>query len=276
MLVALLSLCYGGRFDACAAITVFPAWIWLAPGLTLAILGWRRRGNRVVAAVSASWLLFLLAFAEEPWSLLRLATPPDSSWRERLGRGEALRVVTLNCDIGNLGAAAEVAAYHPDIVLLQESPGREAVERLGKELFGPEAGVVHGVDASLIARGSVIPAELPASLRSAFVQARVRLTSGIEVEVFSTRLIPAVFRLDLWSPGCWREQAENRRRRRDQLRAIAGRIDSIPDGVPVILGGDFNAPRAMRCSGYSDPGSTTPSRRAGAAGATRSSTTSPA
>ncbi len=137
-----------------------------------------------------------------------------------------------------------MADYHPDIVLLQESPGRKTVQKLGKDLFGSEAGVVRGVDASLIARGSVTPAALPASLQSAFVQARVRLTSGTEVEVFSMRLVPAVFRLDLWSPGRWREQSENRRGRRDQLRAVANRFGSIPDGVPVILGGDFNAPQS--------------------------------
>ena len=75
------------------------------------------------------------------------------------------------------------------------------------------------------------------------MQARVRLASGTEVEVFSIRLVPAVFRLDLWSPECWREQSRNRRKRRDQLRTIAKRIESLPADLPVIVGGDFNAPQ---------------------------------
>ena len=243
LMVAGLAIVYGARPDACAAITVFPAWAWLAPGLILTIPGWRRPGRRGAAIVAAAWLAFLLAFAEEPWSLLRLATAADPTWPEKRGRGEAFRVVTLNCDIGNPKAAAEVGEFDPDIVLLQESPGREAVERLAGELFGPGGGFVSGVDASLIARGRVVPAELPATLRATFVQARVRLNSGAEVEVISTRLIPAVFRLDLWTPDCWREQTANRQKRRDQLRAIADRIDAVPDDVPVLLGGDFNAPQ---------------------------------
>ena len=234
-----VSVCYATRSDACAAVTVFPVWAWLFPGLALAALGSRRRGNRPVAVVLVLWLSFVLAFAEEPWSLLRSLTTP----RGARGRGEALRVVTLNCNVGDANAAGEVAPYRPDVVLLQESPCRGGVEAVAGALFGAGAGVVLGVDASILARGRVAPADLTPEQRSYFVQARVRLTSGTEVEVFCTRLTPAVFRLDLWSPECWREQARNRRTRRDQLRAIADRIESLPADLPVILGGDFNAPQ---------------------------------
>ena len=40
-----------------------------------------------------------------------------------------------------------------------------------------------------------------------------------------------------------REQARNRRQRRAQLRAIADRMGAIPGDLPVIVGGDFNAPQ---------------------------------
>jgi vancomycin resistance protein VanJ len=233
------SVFYGGRFDAVAAITVFPIWVWLVPGLILASTGFKQKRRRWMVVVGSCWVVFLLGFAEEPWSLLRLATTPDSS-----GPGETpLRVVSLNCDIGNRNALAEVEAVGADVVLLQESPGLDGIQKLGKELFGGGAGSVAGVDASLLVRGRVVPADLSANQRAFFVQARARLLSGVEVEIISTRLVPAVFRLDLWSPDCWREQTENRRRRREQLREIARRIDSIPDNIPVILGGDFNAPQ---------------------------------
>ena len=231
-----LKICYGTRPDACAAITVFPAWIWLVPGLTLTALGYRRNGKRTFLIVVAVWLFFLLSETEEPWSLLR-AMP----LRTTKSRGETLRVVTLNCAIGSPLAAAEVAAHRPDIVLLQESPNRAEVEELGRRLFGAKAGVVHGVDASMVVRGRVIPAELPIAQRGYFVQAKVRFASGREIEIIGARLVPAVFRLDLWSPDCWREQAENRRIRQKQLRAIARRIETT--SVPVIVGGDFNAPQ---------------------------------
>ncbi|MDB5350643.1 MAG: Metal-dependent hydrolase, endonuclease/exonuclease/phosphatase family [Planctomycetota bacterium] len=236
-----LAIGYGTRPDACAAITVFPVWVWLVPGLLLAVLGMRRRSGRKNWLLPGLWLLFLLAMADEPRSLCRaIPWPAALSWESRPD-GEAVRVISLNCAIGNRLAAGEVARYRPDIVLLQESPNRAEVEGLARRLFGDEAGFVHGVDASLIARGRVVPANLPANLRGIVVQARVTLASGRDIEVISTRLLPAVFRLDLWSPDCWREQADNRRARREQLRAINRRIASV--SVPVILGGDFNAPQ---------------------------------
>jgi vancomycin resistance protein VanJ len=239
-----LAIAYASRADACAAITVFPAWVWPVPGLGLAALGTRRRPGRRWAGIAAlAWVSFLMAFAEEPRSLARLAKSPDREWAAARRRGAAVRVVSLNCAIGNRGAAEEIAAVGPDLVLLQESPGRAEVETIARELFGEGAGVAYGVDASLIARGPIVVADLPPAMRGYAVQARARLREGAEAEVISTRLLPAVFRLDLWSPDCWREQAENRRRRREQLRAIARRIDSVPPSVPVILGGDFNAPQ---------------------------------
>jgi hypothetical protein len=236
-----LTVVYVARPDACAAITVFPSWAWSVPGLSLAAFNLRGRGSRLGRPVFAAWLLFVASLAEEPWSLGRALVRPGSFPSKAGPPGGVLRVISLNCAIGNRLAAEEVIAYRPDIVLLQESPGRSEVEGLARRLFGAEAGVVHGVDASLVVHGRVIPAELPPALRGYFVQARVKLASGRDIEVLSTRLLPAVFRADLWSPDCWREQMQNRRSRREQLRALYQRIES--SSVPVILGGDFNAPQ---------------------------------
>lgn len=153
-----------------------------------------------------------------------------------------MRVVSLNCAGGLPEVAAEVAAYEPDIVLLQESPGRRDVERLAAWLFGADAGMLAGPDGSILARGRLTPKPLSPLLRTTFVQARVRLTSGIEAEVISLRLAPAIVREDLWSPECWREQTANRQVRREQLRAVAGQIAALPRETPLIVGGDFNAP----------------------------------
>jgi endonuclease/exonuclease/phosphatase (EEP) superfamily protein YafD len=234
--------CYGLRPDWCAAVTVFPPWVWAAPGLLLVALGWRRSSKRFVAGVGALWLLYLTMFAEEPVSLLRWRTRPAAGLQIAGGRGQILRVVSLNCAGGTKEAAAEVVRYRPDVVLLQETPGQGDVEELTHRLFGNEGHCLVGPDASIIAHGSLSPAPLPPSLRGYFVQARVRLVSGIEAEVISLRLLPAVFRMGLWSPECWREQTANRRARREQLRAVARQIRALPAAVPLIVGGDLNAP----------------------------------
>ena len=237
-----IAICYAGRFDACAAVTVFPVWSWLVPGLSLAVLGLSRRGNRPAVTVCVAWLVFVLVFAEEPWSLLRSWTAPPSDPRSGSGRAGALRVVSLNCNVGNHRAAAEVAPFRPDIVLLQESPGQSELGSLAQTLFGANAGVVFGPDASMIVRGRVVPADLTPEQRSYFVQARVLMKSGLEVEVFSLRLVPAVFRLDLWSPGCWK-RAGGGAAGGSGRNSMSSRSESplLPRPSPVVLGGDFNA-----------------------------------
>jgi endonuclease/exonuclease/phosphatase (EEP) superfamily protein YafD len=241
LLCVVLTICYAARPDACAAITIFPVWAWFAPGLFLAAFNLRGQGNRKGWPVLAAWLIFLVFLAEEPWSLGRSLVRTGRPRREVRAPGEVVRVISLNCAVGNRLAAEEVARYRPDIVLLQESPGRSEVEELARRLFGTEAGVIHGVDASLVVHGRAVTAALPIAMRGYFVQARVTLTTGRDLEVISTRLLPALLRVDLWSPDCWREQMQNRRRRREQLRAIARRIGPIT--APVIVGGDFNAPQ---------------------------------
>jgi hypothetical protein len=95
-----------------------PVWAWLVPGLTLAAPGLSGPGRGWGVAVVATWLVFVLMFAEEPWSLLRLVLPPPIVRQAADGDVRTIRVVSLNCDVGNARAAAEVMPYHPDIVLL--------------------------------------------------------------------------------------------------------------------------------------------------------------
>ena len=73
-------------------------------------------------------------------------------------------------------------------------------------------------------------------------RSRVRLTSGLEVEVVSAHLLPPLFRFDLWSAACWRQQRQNREARRAQVEQIAAQLTAVPPGAPLIVGGDFNAP----------------------------------
>jgi len=186
-------------------------------------------------------LLFYAAFfVQEFRSLIRFRTQSISEAARN--NGAAIRVISLNCAAGNEKAAAEVANYHPDIVLLQESPSRPAVKRLAPIILGPDAEILSGSDVSLIARGKLTPIT-PGNAQSApFGHARIELTSGSVVEVFSIRLRPYSIRADLWSPACWREQSENRKYQREQFQWLAREVQKIPADVPVILGGDFNLP----------------------------------
>jgi endonuclease/exonuclease/phosphatase (EEP) superfamily protein YafD len=233
-----LSLCYWLRPDGCAALTIFPVWGWSLFGLLLTAMGWHRDLLRPLRAVMALWLLLLLAFADEPRSLIRAFVPPSPG-----DLATNLRVVSLNCSAGDPAAAAEVADFKADIVLLQESPSRRDVQRLARELFGEEGAFVWGVDGSILARGQLAPRRLTPTQENYFVQAHLRQPDGREAEVFSLRLMTPPFRIDLWSPECWAAYRAQRELQRDQMKAIATQMDGINSKSPIILGGDFNAPQ---------------------------------
>jgi hypothetical protein len=153
-----------------------------------------------------------------------------------------VRVVSLNCAAGTEKAALEVADYQPDIVLFQETPLRPIMQRIAPKILGPEAENLSGSDVTIVTRGKLTPIT-PGNAQSApFGHARIELSSGVVVEVFSIRLHPYGIRADLWSPDCWREQRENREHQREQFKWLAREVDQVPANVPVILGGDFNLP----------------------------------
>lgn len=238
-LAVLLALAYASRADAVAAVTLFPTWAWAIAGLLLALPAMWRPSRRFGLFVAAVWCIFAASFADEPASLLRGAV---RSWigSDANEHGGAWRIITLNA-AGDTRAAAEVAPWSPDVVLLQESPSRDEVGRLAKRLFGADACWRHHGDVSILARGRAVE-DAPLAQGSHFVAMRVRLASGHEAEIVSLRLDTPSVRFDLWSPACWRAQTEIRRRQRHQLQAVVNHLAGVPKDVLRIVGGDFNCP----------------------------------
>ncbi len=239
-LCAGVALCYWFQPDGLAALTLVPIWFWLVPALVLARLGYERSRRALVGAVLLSWLLVVVVGDGELQHLVRFRRPSSEAWSAARRQGKAMRVVTLNCRMGNAAAAAEVADYDPDIVLLQESPGREQVEQLARELFGSEGEFLRSADTSILARGRVAAIPNPQAIH--FVHAEVALANGLEAEVVCLRLNPPISRVDFWSPGFWRDHRDNRIRHRRELRAVMKSLRSRDETSPVIVGGDFNAP----------------------------------
>ena len=233
VLLIFLWLCYWGRFDFCTAVTVYPPWCWAVGGLVITGIGFSRRLRAVSIALVAGWLLFVLSCSDSPASLLR-------AWMPRPQSPDSFRLITLNCaGIGE--AAQEVVSLKPDIVLLQESPRPEELSALAEQLYGPGMHIHRGPDASIVALGEISIVNVTKEHRENFVHARVVL-KGTSIDVISLRLLPSVFRMDLWSPRCWEAFRENRERRRQQLQKIAKYIETIPPDRPLIAGGDFNCP----------------------------------
>lgn len=233
LLAAFVTVCYAGRYDWCEAVTVFPVWCWLLPGLVILLVALRCRRGVWVYAPAALWLVFLAVFADTPTSLIR-------AWLPAPTEQATLRVVSLNCAT-EATAVREVASLRPDVVLFQESPGREVVAKLADELYGPGGHTHWMCDTSIIARGEVDIVDVPRPFRQNFVHVRVQ-HDGRTIDVISLRLLPCPVRLDLWSADCWRTYRGNHVKRRNQLQTIANYVAMLPAGATIILGGDFNAP----------------------------------
>jgi vancomycin resistance protein VanJ len=235
-----LAMSYGLQPDWLTPVTLLPAWCWLVPGLALAGIGFRRQHKLPCLAAFLLWVAYAVLFVEEVRSVTRVQRPRTAEWQGAHERGRAVRVVSLNCYAGSARAAAEVAAYEPDIVLLQESPGRENLERLAGDLFGADGVSLWGGDTAILVRGRLTPHHVDGL--SHFVHVSVELTSGFKAHVVSIRLSPPVTRLDFWSPAFWRDHRDNRVKHRRQIEDVVAEIEELPRSNPLIVGGDFNTP----------------------------------
>lgn len=239
LLLISLSPCYLFKPDSFAVITFYPAWTWTIPGLFLVALG-LFVNKRISLIAMLGWLVFIVAFVEEPRSLCR-SVLFRKGWGTITKKESSIRVVSLNCAGSNLKAAEEVMRYKPDIVLLQEAPTRKDVEELAHKLFEDNGTVVWNIDTAVIVRGRASQSISPYTTVMFMTQTHVRLMSGIEAEVISVHLFPPTIDMNLFSPGCWQKHREDRRLRRSQIEKIVAQLDPIPENVPVIVGGDFNA-----------------------------------
>ena len=231
-----LAVVYRTQPDALAAVTVIPAWCWLLPGAAVLTAMWRLRRSPAWVGLLATGLVYFGLCVEQSRSLVRGALQIDrTSTVDR-----TWRIVSLNCHVGTAAVTQDLVPLSPDLVLLQESPLQPVLIELSQTLFGPSGAAVSTGDCSIIARGRL---ELvPTARDSRFIQARWEPVDRPPVMVFSLRLTPPSTRLDWWRPACWQAHRERRRLHRAQLTELSDAIAAVPDGMPVIVGGDFNSP----------------------------------
>lgn len=219
--------------DLVAATALIPVWLWLVPAVGLIWLGRRHRLRWLKWSTAIGWIAFAVLAVEEPRGLVRAVAVP----RPNPGAGEiAVRVASLNCGDGGLLSAAGLVDSKPDVVLLQEAPGANAVRELAQTTFAGFDCVSHG-DLAILARGRIDSVETDD--RGRFTIATVS-HRGVRLEVACLRLKPPAGRIDFWTPGFWTEHRRVRETHRDEIDALLARIGTRPPDRVVIVVGDFN------------------------------------
>jgi len=112
----LLAVVYWIRPDFLAAVTIFPAGIWLL--LALPLLPFlRRRHLPLTILFLGAWVIFVVIHVEESHSLVRGLISPLS----KVKPAGAVRLVTVNCGGGQSSVFDELKTLDADIIFLQES-----------------------------------------------------------------------------------------------------------------------------------------------------------
>ena len=222
------------RPDILTALAIVPTWLWLLPASATVIYSWGLKDRRFAWGLLVLWTVFTVCCVEETVSLTRSILRTVKS-REPLT--SPIRVVTLNCDSIS-SCVAELVRIEPDIVLLQESPGADELNRLTQLLFNGEGHFLSTGDTSILARGR-IDAQY-AERGKHFLIGAVSLMDHPPIYCVSLRLSPPVARLDFWSSGFWTDHQAMRDKHREQLREVMQVFRETSGAAACVLGGDFN------------------------------------
>lgn len=250
---ALVVLCFAVRWDRAALVTIVPFPVWCAIGAAIAgvSLLWRRTNPGL--AILALWgATFLWSDELRAWKNWGRPAPAPAGPAADVATGRRpLRIVSYNTFLKSVPAAAEVKAWNPDIVFLQESPPQHQLEDLARELYANEALLAMRPDCAIIARGLALqvfdfqwPVPLPGGVPWA-ICGRLTLPDGRALDLLNLHLLPAETDARFWSRQTWRDHASNRRNRRFQLSLLFTALQTITEKLPpapLIVAGDFNAP----------------------------------
>lgn len=222
------------RPDILAAFSLVPPWFWVLLGVPALIWSFRIRRDRWFYALILVWGAFTVGWVEEATSLTRSAkrlfdTPVTDG---------TVRVVSLNC-ANTIRCLEDLQATHPDIVLLQEIPGPDDLQRMAHELFGEEGVSLAGHDTAILARGQVNPLRFHAE--GPLVSALVTLPNHRPLHCISLRRSPPVARLDFWALRFWTDHRDLRKTHRREIRLVREALSDVDSWLDHIVGGDFNA-----------------------------------
>jgi len=213
--------------DELAWLTIWPRWLWLLPGGVVLLPGLVGRWRPAWAALLL-WLATLFVVADETAGLLRMGSDPAHD----------LRIATLNCAGGQVEPIEALAAWQPDLVLLQEAPSaRDCWTQVGK-LYGPTGKAHWALETAILSRYRLTP-----QTENALVWSHLSVeTPRGPLAVISLRLAPVPLCFNLLSSACRQGLNANRQLHRAQIAEVVDELRRVPETASVVVAGDFNAP----------------------------------
>ena len=235
--------CFARLPDRFAAFTVMPIWLWGGFGLMLASGAFYFLRASLSLVMTAVWAVTLLVGADEARVLANFGkSPPLPGQAETYQDAPVIRVITLNSAFFTFGnPAADLAAWQPDLVLLQDILP-DQVRQIADVLYGGRGDYRVHQSNGVITRWKIQREVSNPAQRDQ--QVTVALPSGMKIEVVNVHLATAATDLRLWRKSAWSLHRSNRVIRQNELsltQQILEQTTPFPN-TPTLLGGDFNSP----------------------------------
>lgn len=238
--------CYSRQPDAFAAFTVLPIWAWGGIGLALCMVAFYFLRASLSLAMTAVWAVTLLVGADEARVLANFGkSAPHAGPAAPYEGMPVLRVATLNCALFKFGdPSADIAAWKPDIILLQDVLPHHA-QKIATALYGGHGDyrvhIASKGSVGVVTRWKIVREVRNPAMRSQ--QVTIEMPDGRKLEVANVHLLTAATDLAFWHRHAWREHRVNRAIRLNEMstvRQILEQTTKFPNS-PTLFGGDFNA-----------------------------------
>ena len=234
--------------DRFAAFTVLPIWVWGGLGLAASVIAYFFLRASLSLIMTAVWAVTLLIGADEARVLAHFGKQAPQPGEPAEYRGEkVIRVITLNCAGLRFGdPAQDIAAWQPDIVLLQDIHPHQ-VRHFADVLYDGQgdyrAHVSRDGGIGVVTRGRILREVRNPALRAQ--QLTVEMPDKRQIEIINVHLETAATDLRFWRRQAWRTHRMNRTVRHNEIATVLQVLEQTSPGfpnIPVIFGGDFNAP----------------------------------
>ncbi len=229
--------CKFNQWDSLTYITIIPFWMWALLGTLASAITMTFMRSRLCVAVLILWLVTGLAISLEARGVFRQIVEPEAGDATE----GALRLVSINCQDGSVSAAATALELKPDLLLLQEAPGREPIASLCQQLYGDGGSFVIDGSVAILGRGRFLTSaeedEAPIA-----IHARFRHESGALMDVSNVALHCSIPEWQIWNKAVREQLRDTRIANRRALRRYIGEYP-VNEHQPVrIIAGDFSTP----------------------------------